>query len=124
MNQLKFWKLVSRHKACIIEFDDMLISNQKTLDLFFTKRGRGNSDFWYLAQSSFDLPKRTIRKNSQSVVFQAISVNKNGTSKTPVTFSENTNLRKTHFEKKISQETFQSCLYWNLPNPLQKFLIF
>ena len=53
--------------SCVV-FDDMLESNQKLIDPFFT-RGRHNlCDSYYLSQSYFDVPKRTIRMNSNIII--------------------------------------------------------
>ena len=51
----------------------MLDSNQKLLDPFFTRGRHNDSDIYYLSQSSFDLPKRTIRNNSNILIlFQTL----------------------------------------------------
>ena len=53
---------------CCVVFDDMLDSNQKLKDPFFT-RGRHNlCDVFYLSQSYFELPKRTIRNMSNIII--------------------------------------------------------
>ena len=49
---------------CCVVFDDMLDSNKKLIDPFFTRGIHNDLDVYYLAQSYFDLPKRTIRNNS------------------------------------------------------------
>ena len=55
-------------RNCCVVFDDMLDSNQKLIDPFFT-RGRHNlCDVYYLGQSYFDVPKRTIRMNSNIII--------------------------------------------------------
>ena len=47
----------------------MLDSNQKLLDPFFT-RGRHNlCDVYYLSQSYFKVPKKTIRNNLNIIIF-------------------------------------------------------
>ena len=53
----------------IIVFDDILgPSNSRFIDQFFI-RGRHNIlDIYYLSQSYFDLPKRTIRNNSNKII--------------------------------------------------------
>ena len=61
-------KSIQDFKNCCVVFDDMLDSNQKLIDPFFT-RGRHNElDVYYLSQSYFDLPKRTIRNNSNIII--------------------------------------------------------
>ena len=46
----------------------MFDSNQKLIDPFFT-RGRFKSfDVYYLSQSYFEVPKRTIRNNSNIII--------------------------------------------------------
>ena len=53
---------LEEYRGCCVVFDDMLDSNQKLIDPFFT-RGRHNmGDVYYLCQSYFDAPKiETIR---------------------------------------------------------------
>ena len=61
-------KSIQDFQNCCVVFDDMLDSNQKLIDPFFT-RGRYNDlDVYYLSQSYFDLPKRTIRNNSNIII--------------------------------------------------------
>ena len=50
-------------------FDDILCSsNSRFIDQFFI-RGRHNIlDIYYLSQSCFDLPKRTVRNNSNKII--------------------------------------------------------
>ena len=56
------------YRGCCRVFDDMLDSNQKLIDRFFT-RGRHNlCDVDYLSQSFFDVPKKTIRNNSKIII--------------------------------------------------------
>ena len=56
---------------CCVVFDDMLDSNQKLIDPFFTRGRHNDLDVYYLSQSYFDLPKRTIRNNSNTkILFQ------------------------------------------------------
>ena len=52
-----------------VVFDDMLDSNQKLIDPFFTRGRYIDLDVQYLSQSYFDLPTRTIRKNSNLLIF-------------------------------------------------------
>ena len=60
-------KSIQDFQNCVV-FDDMLDSNQKLLDPFFT-RGRHNlCDVYYLSQSYFEVPKRTIRNNSNIII--------------------------------------------------------
>ena len=65
-------RTIQDFKNCCVVFDDMLDSNQKLIDPFFT-RGRHNflSQSYYLSQSYFEVPKRTIRNNSNlKILFQ------------------------------------------------------
>ena len=61
-------KPVSEYENGIIVFDDILgSSNSRFIDQFFN-RGRHNSlDIFHISQSYFDLPKRTIRYNSNKI---------------------------------------------------------
>ena len=61
-------KSIQDFQNCCVVFDDMLDTSQKLIDPFFT-RGRHNElDIYYLSQSYFDLPKRTIRNNSNIII--------------------------------------------------------
>ena len=52
-------------KNSTIVFDDMLLSKQESsIDLFFTRCRHQNIDIYYISQSCFHLPKKTIRNNS------------------------------------------------------------
>ena len=53
---------------CCVVFDDMLDTSQKLLDPFFTRGRHNDLDVYYLSQSYFDLPKRTIRNNSNIII--------------------------------------------------------
>ena len=53
---------------CCVVFDDMLDRNQKLINPFFTRGRHNDSDVYYLSQSYFDLPKRTIRNNSNIII--------------------------------------------------------
>ena len=53
---------------CCVVFDDMLDSNQKLIDPFFTRGRHNDLDVYYLSQSYFDLPKRTIRNTSNIII--------------------------------------------------------
>ena len=56
------------HNCCVV-FDDMLDTSQKLIDPFFTRGRHNDLDVYYLSQSYFDLPKRTIRNNSNIIIF-------------------------------------------------------
>ena len=53
---------------CCFVFDDMLDTSQKLIDPFFTRGRHNDLDVYYLSQSYFDLPKRTIRNNSNIII--------------------------------------------------------
>ena len=61
-------KGIQDFQNCCVVFDDMLDSNQKLIDPFFTRGRHNDLDVHYLAQSYFDLPKRTIRNNSNIII--------------------------------------------------------
>ena len=61
-------RTVQDFQNCCVVFDDMLDSNQKLYDPFFTRGRHNDLDVYYLAQSYFDLPKRTIRNNSNMII--------------------------------------------------------
>ena len=59
---------IQEFQKCCVVFDDMLDSNQKIIDPFFT-RGRHNlCDVYYISQSYFEVPKRLIRNNSNKII--------------------------------------------------------
>ena len=56
---------LEEYRGCCVVFDDMLDSNQKLIDPFFTRGRHKSCDVYYSCQSYFDAPKRqleTIRK--------------------------------------------------------------
>ena len=61
-------KSIKDFQNCCVVFDDMLDSNQKLIDPFFTRGRHNDLDVYYLSQSYFDLPKRTIRNNSNIII--------------------------------------------------------
>ena len=61
-------KSLQDFQNCCVVFDDMLDSNQKLIDPFFTRGRHNDLDVYYLSQSYFDLPKRTIRNNSNIII--------------------------------------------------------
>ena len=61
-------KSIQGFQNCCVVFDDMLDSNQKLIDPFFTRGRHNDLDVYYLSQSYFDLPKRTIRNNSNIII--------------------------------------------------------
>ena len=60
-------RTIQDFQNCCVVFDDMLDSNQKLIDPFFTRGRQNDLDVFYLSQSNFDLPKRTIRNNSNII---------------------------------------------------------
>ena len=61
-------KSIQDFQNCCVVFDDMLDSNQKLIDPFFTRGRHNDLDVYYLSQSYFDLSKRTIRNNSNIII--------------------------------------------------------
>ena len=56
-------KPLNEYESGIIVFDDILgSSNSRNKDQFFFRGRRKKLDIYYLSQSYFDLPKRTINK--------------------------------------------------------------
>ena len=62
-------KSIQDFQKCCVVFDDMLDTSQKLIDPFFTRGRHNDLDVYYLLQSYFDLPKRTIRNNSNIIIF-------------------------------------------------------
>ena len=61
-------KIIQDFQNCCVVFDDMLDTSQKLIDPFFTRGRHNDLDVYYLSQSYFDLPKRTIRNNSNIII--------------------------------------------------------
>ena len=62
-------KPLNEYENGIIVFDDVLgSSNSRFIDQFFVRGRHNNLDIYYLSQSYFDLPKRTIRNNSNKII--------------------------------------------------------
>ena len=61
-------RTIQDFQNCCVVFDDMLDSNQKLIDPFFTRGRHNDMDVYSLSHSYFDLPKRTIRNNSNILV--------------------------------------------------------
>ena len=51
---------LEEYRGCCVVFDDMLDSNQKLIDPFFTTGRHKLCDVYYLCQSYFDAPKRQL----------------------------------------------------------------
>ena len=60
--------LIVYEKAFIVFGDILGSSNSKYIDQFFIKGRHNNPDIYYLSQSYFDLPKRTIRNKSNKMI--------------------------------------------------------
>ena len=62
-------KPLNEYENGIIDFDDVLgSSNSRFIDQFFIRGRHNNLDIYCLSQSYFDLPKRTIRNNSNKKI--------------------------------------------------------
>ena len=62
-------KPLNEYENGVIVFDDILgSSNSRFIDQFFIRGRHNNLDIYYLSQSYFDLPKRTIRNNSNKII--------------------------------------------------------
>ena len=62
-------KPLNEYENGIIVLDDILgSSNTRFIDQFFIRGRHNNLDIYYLSQPYFDLPKRTIRKNSKEII--------------------------------------------------------
>ena len=60
---------LNEYENGIIVFDDILgSSNSRFIDQFFIRGRHNNLDIYYLSQSYFDLPKRSIRNNSNKII--------------------------------------------------------
>ena len=62
-------KPLNEYENGIIVFDDVLgSSNSRDIDQYFIRGRHNNLDIYYLSQSYFDLPNRTIRNNSNKII--------------------------------------------------------
>ena len=62
-------KPLNEYENGIIVFDDILGSSiSRFIDQFFIRGRHNNLDTYYLSQSYFDLPKKTIRNNSNKII--------------------------------------------------------
>ena len=62
-------KPFNEYEIAIIVFDDFLgSSNSKYIDQFVIRGRQNNWDIWFLSQSCFDLPKRSLRINSNKII--------------------------------------------------------
>ena len=62
-------KHLNEYEKSVGVFDDILgSSNSKYIDQFFIRGRHNNLDIYYLSQSYFDLPKRSIRNNSNKII--------------------------------------------------------
>ena len=62
-------KLLNEYENGIIVFDDILgSSNSRFVDQFYIRGRHNNLNIYYLSQSYFGLPKRTIRNNSNKII--------------------------------------------------------
>ena len=62
-------KPLNAYENAIINFDNTLgSSNSRYIDQFFMRRRQKILDIYYLPQSYFDLPERTIRNNSNKII--------------------------------------------------------
>ena len=59
---------LEEYRWCCVVFDDVLDSNQKLIDPFFTRGRHKSCDVYYLCQSYFDAPKKTVRNNSNIII--------------------------------------------------------
>ena len=59
---------LEEYRGCCVVFDDMLDSNQILIDPFFTRGRHKSCDVYYLCQSYFDAPKKTVRNNSNLII--------------------------------------------------------
>ena len=63
------YKPLNECEKCVTVFDDILgSSNSRFIDQCFIRGRHKNLDIYFLSQSYFDLPKRTIRNNSNKLV--------------------------------------------------------
>ena len=61
---------IDQNQGSVVIFDDMLVArNSSQKDEFFTRGRHENLDVQYISQSYFGLPRQSIRKNSDGIIF-------------------------------------------------------
>ena len=69
INEIGEKKILNEYENAIIVFDDILgSSNSRDLDQFFIRGRQKNLENYYLSQSYFNLPERSIRNNSTKII--------------------------------------------------------
>ena len=62
-------KPINKYKGSVVIFDDMLgAKNSSQIDEFFTRGRHEGLDVYYISQSSFALPRQSIRNNSDRLI--------------------------------------------------------
>ena len=62
-------KPINKYKGSVVIFDDMLGSkNSSQIDEFFTRGRHEDLDVYYISQSYFGLPRKSIRNNSDRLI--------------------------------------------------------
>ena len=62
-------KPINKYKGSVVIFDDMLgAKNCSQIDEFFTRGRHEDLDVYYISQSSFGLPRQSIRNNSDRLI--------------------------------------------------------
>ena len=62
-------KPLNEYENCVTVFDDFSGStNSNYIDQYFIRSRHNHLDIYYLSQSYFDLPKRSIRNNSNKII--------------------------------------------------------
>ena len=56
-------RTIQDFQNCCVVFDGVLDTSQKVIDPFFTRGRHNDLDVYYLSQSYYDLPEKTIRNN-------------------------------------------------------------
>ena len=60
---------INKYKGSVVIFDDMLgAKNSSQIDEFFTRGRHEDLDVYYISQSYFDLPRQSIRNNSDRLI--------------------------------------------------------
>ena len=60
---------LNEYENSVVVFDDMFLSKQESnFDLFFTRGRHNNFDIYYISESYFHLPKKTISNKSDIII--------------------------------------------------------
>ena len=61
-------KMLNVHDKNILILDDCLLEKQSKAEAYYTRGRHNNCDTFYISQSYFKLPRKTIRENANFII--------------------------------------------------------